>query len=446
MIKITNTLTGKKEIFKPLSPNQVKLYVCGITPYDQAHVGHGRVAVVFDLLYRLFSFLNFEVLYCRNFTDIDDKLLKRAADEFSDQLQYGQIADRYIKMYKSEVEKLNCLKPNFEPRVTENINEIIHFIEGLVDTGYAYVIDNDVYFSIKAFSNYGVLAKHNLDDLRAGSRIEVSGKKQDPLDFVLWKGSDEGMFWKSPWGYGRPGWHIECSVLANKYLGKQIDIHGGGMDLIFPHHENEIAQSESFNKKRFVNYWVHNAFVRVDKEKMSKSQGNFFTLSQVFENFDPMILRFYILSHHYKSPLDFSFEGLEKIQKSYKKLCHTFVGVQCGNDLKKEDLTRYEIGRKILEFLCDDLNSTGAIGVIFENLGEIKKDKNLLCVVKKFIQNVLGLTLAPIKKQEIDITDDMQKLIDRRDAARKAKDWAKADEIRDKLQEMGVDIQDEKIK
>jgi len=445
MIKITNTLTGKKEIFKSLEQNKAKMYVCGVTPYDDAHVGHGRVAVIFDLLYRLLKFLQYDVTYCRNFTDIDDKLLKKAQEQLGDQLRYKQIADRYIDMYREDVKKLNCLDPDSEPRVTEHIESIITFIQGLIDSGHAYIANGDVYFSIGSFSNYGKLSKHNLADLRAGSRVQVSGIKKDPLDFVLWKGNDTGDFWKSPWGYGRPGWHIECSVLANKFLGKQIDIHGGGMDLIFPHHENEIAQSEAFNKKRFVNYWLHNAFVRIDKEKMSKSLGNFFTLRQVFEQFDPMVLRFYFLNHHYRAPLDFSFDQMEGMEKSYKKLCAVFDQVVCNKEITRSDMTKDSIVKQMLTFLRDDLNTSGMFGILFEHLRDIKKNPGQACVIKKFIQEVLGLTLEPLKEKEIAITPEIQKLIDERSRARAAKDWAKADEIRDKLIKMGIKIGDKKL-
>jgi len=445
MIKVTNTLTGKKEIFKPIEPNSVKMYVCGVTPYDDSHVGHGRVAVAFDILYRLFKFLNFDVKYCRNFTDIDDKLLNKAAEKFSDKLRYKELADTFIKKYSEDVDSLNCLRPDFEPRVTENIDEIIAFIKGLVDSGYAYASGGDVYFSIQAFKNYGSLSKHNLEDLKVGSRVEVSDIKKDPLDFVLWKGNNDGQFWGSPWGYGRPGWHIECSVLASKYLGKQLDIHGGGMDLIFPHHENEIAQSEALNKKQFVNYWMHNAFVRIDKEKMSKSLGNFFTLRQIFERFDPMVLRFYYINHQYRAPLDFSFEDMQMIKKSYQRLCKAFAGVECPKDISKSEMTKYKVIQDMLVFLSDDLNTPGMLGVLFEHLNEIKKNKDELCAVRAFINDVLGLSLEPLKEEEVEITPEIQGLIDARKEARQSKDWAKADAIRDQLKELGIDVQDKKL-
>ena len=444
MVKITNTLTGKKEIFKSLQPNKIKMYVCGITPYDEAHVGHGRVSVVFDTFYRLLKFLGYTVNYCRNFTDIDDKLLNKAQKQLGDSLAYKEIAEKYITMYKQDVAQLNCLEPTFEPRVTENISEIISFIQGLVEADHAYVSNSDVYFRIKSFAQYGKLSKQNLDDLRAGARVQVSEKKEDPLDFVLWKGTKGGTFWESPWGYGRPGWHIECSVLGNKFLGEQLDIHGGGMDLIFPHHENEIAQSESHNKKPFVNYWMHNAFVRIDKEKMSKSLGNFFTLRQVFQKFDPMLVRFYIIKHHYRAPLDFDFQELENAKKSYNKLCNVFHGVACKK-AAKEEVQKSAIASKMLEFLSDDLNISGMLGVVFENIAIFKDNKDELCMAKTLLQDVLGLTLEPLAQEQVEITPEIQKLIDERYKARKDKDWTKADAIRDQLTQMGVDVQDKKI-
>ncbi len=444
MIQITNTLSGKKEAFKPIEPNTVTMYVCGITPYDVAHVGHGRVAVVFDLLYRLFRFYDLKAKYCRNFTDIDDKLLNKAQQEFGDPLRYAEIASRYIASYTDDVNALNCLEPDIQPRVTENIAEIIAFVEGLIEGGHAYVVDGDVYFSIRTFPNYGVLSKHKLEDLRAGSRVEVNDEKRDPLDFVLWKGAQEGTFWKSPWGWGRPGWHIECSVMASKYLGKQIDIHGGGMDLIFPHHENEVAQSEAGNKKRFANYWMHNAFVRINKEKMSKSLGNFFTLKQVFEQFDPMVVRYYYLNHQYRAPLDFSFEDLESIKKSYQRLCKLFEGVSCS-PLEKQQVMDSPLVRKMLEFVADDLNTPGMFGVVFEQIDTIKNNAHERCAVKKFLQDVLGLTLEPLVEQQVTLTPEIQALLDARTQARREKNWAQADALRKQLQDMGVDVKDEKL-
>ena len=269
MLRITNTLTGKREDFKPLVPGKATMYVCGITPYDRTHIGHGRAYVVFDVLYRLLRFLGYNVSYCRNFTDIDDKLLNKAQEQFGDRHRYKEIADQFIAQYHDDMQALNCCSPDYEPRVTENISIIISFIESLIEQGYAYQANGDVYFSIAKFPAYGKLSKQKIEELRAGARVDVREKKEDPLDFALWKSEPDGEFWQSPWGYGRPGWHIECSALANEYLGEQIDMHGGGLDLIFPHHENEIAQSESRNQASFATYWLHNGLVNIEKEKMS---------------------------------------------------------------------------------------------------------------------------------------------------------------------------------
>lgn len=448
MIKMTNTLTGKKEIFKSIEKNKVKMYVCGITPYDAAHIGHGRVAVVFDVFYRLLKFLDYDVTYCRNYTDIDDKLLKKAEQELGDSLRYKEIAEKYIKMFEDDVDNLNCLRPTFEPRVTDNVAEIIKFINDLVHCGAAYVSGGDVYFSVKNFLEYGKLSKHNLDDLLSGARVEVSEVKMDPLDFALWKSSPVGTFWDSPWGWGRPGWHIECSVLANKFLGDQIDIHGGGMDLIFPHHENEIAQSEAHNKKPFVNYWIHNAFVVIDKEKMSKSLGNFFTLRQVFEQFEPRLIRYYILKHHYRAPLDFSFDEIEVSKKSFNRIAQVFFSPegQACKSVTLQEVQKSKVANQMLEFLLDDLNTSGMFGVLFENLSDLKNNEQELCAVKTVLTDVLGLVLEPLAEKEVEITPEIQKLIDDRAQARLDKNWVLADSLRDKLAALGVEVQDKKLK
>ncbi|MEX0940166.1 MAG: cysteine--tRNA ligase [Candidatus Babeliales bacterium] len=446
MLKITNTLTGKKEVFVPLEPNQVKMYVCGITPYDYAHIGHGRVYVTFDVLLRLLKFLDYNVTYCRNFTDIDDKLLVRAENKFGDQLRYVEIATQFIDAFHQDVDVLNCLPPTYEPRVTENIDVIIDFVDNLAKKKIAYVVDGDVYFSVEKFSGYPKLSKHKLSELRAGARVQVQEKKRDPLDFALWKSEPEGTFWKSPWGYGRPGWHIECSALAKKYLGEQIDIHGGGMDLIFPHHDNEIAQTEGLTEKPFARYWMHNAFVRVNKEKMSKSLGNFFTLQDVFKQFDPMVVRFYYLNHYYRAPLDFSFQDLEVAQKTYQKLVRFFEKHSCHEPLSYDVIRNQPIIKNMLDFLTDDLNTPGMFGVLFSNLDALEADEIAFCAVKQFLQQILGLTLEPLFEKAVEITPKIQKLIDAREQAREQKDWARADQIRDQLHAMGIELKDEKIK
>ncbi len=441
MLHITNSLTGKKEEFAPLS-DTVKMYVCGVTPYDHAHVGHGRCYVAFDILYRTLRFLGHTVVYTRNFTDIDDKLLNRAAREFGDRLQYQKLANQFIKSFAQDMHALNCLDPDHEPRVTEHIPQIILFIQGLIDQGVAYQANGDVYFNIKQFPAYGALSKHNVEDLRTGVRIDVREQKKDPLDFALWKSESEGQFWQSPWGYGRPGWHIECSALARQYLGEKIDIHGGGLDLIFPHHENEIAQSEALHGKSFARFWVHNGLININKEKMSKSLGNVFALNELFQQFDPMVIRYYFVSHHYRAPIDFSFDGLQAAQKAYQRLIKIFSNYACKETAK--NFTSPIIDR-MRTFLCDDLNTPGMLGVVFEHLADLQNNEQELCAVKFILTSVLGLTLQPLPEKKIDITPEIQKLIDERNKARKEKNWAQADAIRDQLAQLGIDVRDEKL-
>jgi cysteinyl-tRNA synthetase len=442
MITLSNTLTNKKEKFSPLDPKEVKLYVCGITPYDFAHIGHGRCYITFDVLYRLLKTEYPKVTYCRNFTDVDDKLMARAEKELGDKLRYHEVAQKFIKAYTEDVTRLNCLPPDIEPLATQTIDAIITLVQGLIDKGLAYEVDGDVYFSVRDFKDYGKLSKRKLDDLQAGARVDINDKKKDPLDFALWKAEKEGTFWKSPWGYGRPGWHIECSAMAGKHLGEHIDIHAGGMDLIFPHHENEVAQSEGVYGADFARYWMHNAFVQLDKEKMSKSLGNFFTLREVFEQFDPMVIRFYILQHHYRSPLDFSFDDIKASEKAYRRLCKAFSGATCAASLDDEHVQDSQIFKQLMRFVKDDLNSAGAMGIVFENLSDLQED---LCAVKLFLQEILGLTLKPLPEVTVKITPEIQALIDAREQARADKDWAKADELRDTLVELGVAVQDKKL-
>ena len=444
MLKLTNTLSGKLENFAPQDKNEVKMYVCGITPYDSPHVGHGRCYISFDLLFRILKFLKYNVTYCRNITDIDDKLLNKSKELFGDKSKYKDVANKYIKIFNENIKSLNCLDPNFQPRVTETIPEIIKFIENLIKAEKAYVADGDVYFSVKSFADYGKLSKHKPEDLKAGSRVEVGDKKRDPLDFALWKSEPEGSFWQSPWGWGRPGWHIECSAMALKYLGQQVDIHGGGRDLIFPHHENEIAQTEALTGGPFARFWVHNGFIRLKDEKMSKSLGNFFTLDEIFQKYDPMLVRFYFLSHQYRAPVDFSWEELDTLKKSYSRLVRTFESVR-STSKNIVDLKDNPIINRMCEFLFDDLNSPGALGILFENLDNLSKDNEQLENTYIFIRDVMGLILEPLQEDAVEITPEIQKLIDERKQARLEKDWAKADTIRDKLLQMGVDIKDKKL-
>lgn len=441
MVALTNTLTGKKEPFVSLKKGAVNLYVCGITPYDYAHIGHGRVYVTFDVLVRMLRLCGYEVTYCRNFTDIDDKLLQRAEKEYGDKFRYFEIAQRYIDAYHEDVAALGCYQPDSEPRVTQTIPEIITFIEGLIKKGYAYQVEGDVYYRVMKFPSYGKLSKRNTDDLLVGARVEVNDKKENPLDFVLWKGEQEGSFWKSPWGYGRPGWHIECSAMAEKHLASHIDIHGGGMDLIFPHHENEIAQSEGLHGGIFSKYWLHNAFVRINEEKMSKSLGNFFTLRDVFASFDPMVVRFYYLQHHYRSPLDFSFEDLQAAEKAYRRLCKAFVGSDCPTQMTYTYGQASPLFQEVVDFVSDDLNTVGALGVIFEHLSDMKGE---LCTLKLFLQQILGLSLELLPEKQIEMTEEIRSLMRQREDARAAKDWATADALRQQLLKLGFEVQDKK--
>lgn len=459
-LSLTTTQTGKKKTFVPLHDYKVLMYVCGITPYDFAHVGHGRCYTTFDLLYRLLQAVGYRVHYCRNFTDIDDKLLSRARTELGDEQRYTEIAQKYITAYHEDMQRLHCLPPTYEPLVTQNIPQIIAMVEALIVKGYAYVVGGDVYYRVKKFADYGKLSHRKLDELKAGARVAVSEEKEDPLDFALWKAEPEGTFWQSPWGYGRPCWHIECSAMALAYLGKTIDIHGGGMDLIFPHHENEIAQSEGMLGVEFARYWVHNAFVRINKEKMSKSLGNFFTLRDVFAKFDPMVVRYYFLSHHYRSPLDFSWDDLEVAQKSYQRLCKVFAAaaltwkaeeriqkdiIKLDELVQKLSGTEQEIVQKMVDFVCDDLNTPGMLGLVFEHLHTVAMSTIFGQAVYQILTGIMGLSLEPLPEKQVEITPEIQQLLDEREVARKEKNWKRSDELRDQLKALGFEVQDKKI-
>lgn len=438
-------MTQKKEPFSSQETEKVKMYVCGITPYDYAHIGHGRCYVIFDLVYRLLQFSGYQVTYARNFTDIDDKLIKRAELELGDPKKFSEIANRFIKAFGRDMEKLNCIRPHYEPRVTEVIDKIIVFIQKLIEKDYAYVSDGSVYYRVEKFKNYGKLSKQSIKDLESGARIQIDEDKENPLDFALWK-KDEVVGYQSPWGHGRPGWHIECSVMSDDIFKGPLDIHGGGMDLMFPHHENEIAQSEALYDSKFVNYWLHNAFVRINKEKMSKSLGNFLTLHELMEKYDPMVMRFYYLKHHYRNPLDFSYQDLNAAQVAYKKIVNFFQDV---SEKSVHDISLVKnnfVVEAMTEALFDDLNTSAVFGILFEKMEVLKNDSYAKSLVKYFIVNVLGLTLAPILEKSVEITPQIQKLLEDREQARLEKNWKLADEIRDQLQKLGIEIQDKKIK
>lgn len=443
---LTNTLTRKKERFISLKKGQVSLYVCGITPYDYAHIGHGRCYVTFDVLGRLLKSIGYTVNYVRNFTDIDDKLLEKAKTEFNDETKFIDVAQKFEQAFHEDMNTLNCVSPQHEPTVTDHINDIIAFIEQLIVNGNAYVLDYDVYFDISTFADYGKLSGRSQEELLSGARIEVNERKKNPNDFALWKGNDQKKFWKSPWGYGRPGWHIECSALARRYLGDTIDIHGGGMDLIFPHHENELAQSNSLTHEPLARFWIHNAFVTINKEKMSKSLKNFFTLRDMFEKYDPMVIRLYFLQHHYRSPIDFSLEALDAAKKAYSKLANHFSPFLLSGDNRAFSSLDDYLLPSIYDALTDDLNTPKALGIIFDKLPEIVQSPFVARSVATVLIDVLGLTLEPLAEKTVSLTPEIQSLIDEREKARKEKNWKRADELRDKLREFGIEVQDSKLK
>ena len=445
MLYLTNTLTQKKEEFKSLTHAKIAMYVCGITPYDYSHIGHGRCYVTFDLLYRFLTFSGYQVEYARNFTDIDDKILKRAQQEFGDKNKYMQISQRYMDAYTQDMEQLNCLTPTYQPTVTGTIPQIIDFVQRLVQQGVAYELDGSVYFRVTSFKNYGALSKQTICDLKAGARVDVDETKLDALDFALWKKDDEVGF-DSPWGKGRPGWHIECSAMAQDICKRGLDIHAGGMDLMFPHHENEIAQSESLYPAPFARYWLHNAFVRINKEKMSKSLGNFFTLREIFEKFDPMVIRFYFLKHHYRNPLDFSFDDLQAAQSAYERIVKFFSDVIAPESLELSLVKNNEFVQPLVAALQDDLNTSELFGALFSSMPRLHDDLVSKSLVKYFMIQVLGLRLTPIAHQQVVITAEIETLLAQREQARKEKNWALSDKIRDQLSELGYQVHDKKLK
>ena len=458
-MKVFNTLTKKKEEFVPLEEGKVRMYVCGPTVYNYIHIGNARPMIIFDTVRRYFEYKGYDVNYVSNFTDVDDKIIKKAIEE---QVSAQEISQRYIAECKKDMAGMNVKPATKHPLATEEICGMVEMISELIGKGYAYEKNGTVYFSTRKFKDYGKLSHKNLDDLRSGGRsLLVSGEdeKEDPLDFVLWKPKKEGEpFWKSPWSDGRPGWHIECSVMSRKYLGEQIDIHAGGEDLIFPHHENEIAQSEAANGKEFARYWMHNAFLNIDNRKMSKSLGNFRTVREISEQYDLQVLRFFMLSAHYRSPLNFSAElmeasknGLERILNATDNLKHLIASVAAEEMSAEEKEAFSKTDAYVEEFekaMDDDFNTADAIAAIFELVkyanttatAESSKEylRGLLDRIVK-LGDVLGLILD--KKEEL-LDADIEKLIEERQAARKAKDFARADAIRDELLEKGIILKD----
>ncbi|ADR18320.1 cysteinyl-tRNA synthetase [Calditerrivibrio nitroreducens DSM 19672] len=464
MLKIFNTLSGEKEVFTPLEDNKVKIYVCGVTVYDYCHIGHARSSIVFDTIRRYLKYKGFDVTFVKNFTDVDDKIIKRANEENK---SINEITDFFIKAHDEDMDKLNILRPDYTPRATEYIDGMIKLCEKLIEKGFAYESNGDVYFKVRAFKDYGKLSKRDLDDLLAGARVDVNEIKEDPLDFALWKRSKEGEpGWDSPWGRGRPGWHIECSVMSAEILGIPFDIHGGGKDLIFPHHENEIAQSEAAEGKEFARYWIHNGFVNINKEKMSKSLGNFFTIRDVLKEVDPEVLRFFLLTTHYRSPLDFSFENLLEAENALDRIYTAIDELESAVFNNKKPAQKGKIDeivdrfkRDFEESMDDDFNTASAISNIFELIKGVNlllserlnsEDLNYLKVrfeeVKAIIRDVLGIltkTASEWFKMNLSIDEsELQKLIEEREIARRNKDFSKADAIRNELKTKGVELLD----
>ncbi len=456
MIKVYNTLTKKKEEFKPLVPGEVKMYVCGPTVYNFFHIGNGRTFIVFDTIRRYFEYRGYKVDFVQNFTDIDDKMIKRANEEHT---TVKDIGDKYIKEYYEDADNLNIERATVNPRATEYINQIIDFVKGLVDKGYAYEVDGDVYFSTKKFEGYGKLSGQNIEDLQSGARINIDERKQDPMDFAIWKAQKPGEpAWQSPWGMGRPGWHIECSCMAKNILGDTIDIHAGGSDLAFPHHENEIAQSEALTGKPFANYWLHSAFVNVNNQKMSKSLNNFLTARAALEKFDADVIRFLMLSAHYRQQLNFSEELLLSAKASVERIYNAINNLEnLLDEVKIESITNKEreylqslnkYKEKYIEKMDDDFNTADAITAIFDLIKDINinvnidSSKELITACLNLIRE-LGKPLGMLQKStKVSLDDEIQKLVDERQQARKDKNWALADKIRDDLKDRGIVLED----
>ncbi|MFW0883628.1 cysteine--tRNA ligase [Candidatus Acidulodesulfobacterium sp. H_13] len=477
---IYNTLSLSKELFKPLNKNSVLMYVCGITAYDFSHIGHARAYITFDIIYRYLMHLGYKVVYVRNFTDIDDKIIKRAN---SDNSSVEEVSSKYIEKFREDMKRLSVLNPSYEPRAMETIGEMINLIKDLIKGKHAYEINGDVFFRVGSFKNYGKLSHKNIDELIAGARIPLNEEKENLLDFALWKRSKEGEpSWDSPWGKGRPGWHIECSAMSMKFLGESIDIHGGGSDLVFPHHENEIAQSESFTGKKFVNYWIHNGFVNVNNEKMSKSLKNFVTVRDVLDKHNPEAMRLFFMFTHYRSYIDFSLDGIESANRSLMRLYQSinlyddfksrqnggFNLVLSASDKSGENIEHYK--NEFYEAMNDDFNTAQAISVIFNLVRKTNKiindslsqkvimrgDSNFLdeamLFIKKTLSEIFGILNENVKRLiESNVKDipkvslseeEIKRLIKKRNTLRENKEYKFADEIRNKLLEKGVVLED----
>lgn len=452
MLEIYNTLTKRKEVFKPRVPNQVGLYVCGVTVYDYCHIGHARTYLSFDMINRYLQYSGYQVKYVRNITDIDDKIIKRAHENNE---SWQSLTERFIQAMNEDFHGvLNTLKPSNEPKATDFLPEMIQMISELIDKGYAYVGNNqDVYYNVQKFKDYGCLSHRELDELISGARVEVNEAKKNPLDFVLWKAAKPGEpSWESPWGLGRPGWHTECAAMSLKILGETFDIHGGGPDLKFPHHENELAQAEAITNKKFVNTWMHVGYLQIDKEKMSKSTGNFITMRDFFNEYHPEVLRYFNISSHYRSPVEFSRETMDIAHGALERLYMSLRGFDTNGTPPKD--SEFEIRFK--EAMDDDFNTPIALSVLFDLVREMNRERELnpdnakkLAVLLKKLGNILGILFASpeeflqdrklLSEQE---SLEIEKLIEKRTLARQAKNWAEADKIRDELIKRSVELED----
>ena len=449
-MKLHNSYTNQVEEFKPIEENKVKMYVCGPTVYDNAHLGHARCYITWDVLYRYLKFKGFDVTYCRNVTDVDDKILKKAELEGKTP---EEVSTFWYKKFTESMNALNNLKPDIEPFATKTLGEMIAINKDLISNGYAYEADGDVYFRVKKFPSYGNLSKQPIDQLESGARIEVGDIKEDPLDFALWK-KDEKFGYKSPWGVGRPGWHIECSAMSRKHLGKTIDIHAGGADLIFPHHENEIAQSECANGCKFVNYWLHNGFVTINKEKMSKSLGNFLTIDDLLKTYDANTIRFFILTNHYRMPVEFSDEALQSASNGVKRMLNA-KRTKIDEEL---DITNLEEYKEFVNAMDDDLNTSRALAVLFDLTNKANKDVDYAFTLLYKLASTLGFVFekATLSEEELNIKleqisselnekfESMEELIEKRKLARQEKNWDIADKIRIALDNVGIVLKDSK--
>ena len=455
-MRVYNTLTKQKEEFIPIIPGEVKMYVCGPTVYNFFHIGNGRTFIIFDTIRRYLEYRGYEVTFIQNFTDIDDKMINKANDEG---ITVKELGDKYIKEYYQDADALQIERATVNPRATEYIQDIIKFVEELIETGFAYEVDGDVYYSTKKFSNYGKLAGQNLEDLQAGARISIDERKKDSMDFAVWKSQKPGEpAWESPWGPGRPGWHIECSCMAKKLLGDTIDIHAGGMDLKFPHHENEIAQSEAVTGKPFAHYWIHSAFVNVDNKKMSKSLNNFFTAREILEEYDADAVRFLMLSGHYRIQINFTKELLDSATASMERLYNCINNlVNLKEEVNKKTINNEEqdylksldkYRERFVEKMDDDFNTADAISVLFDLTKDINNNINInssveLCEKAEALIRELGNPLGILQnRMKKDLETEIQELIDKRQQARKDKDFTLADKIRDDLKNRNIVLED----